>query len=223
MNTFKLVFLLFFIPALSHGAEMTVRDDADWHPATAEQREPLLKDLGEVTLVDFSLRSSGGAGTVLRAHVEDEIGQQTVNESVAALLASMGKKGWSVVEKKPGSVGKLRGVCMIMKREAKGHSSGLVSYLVFTTTDIYTIFVNGPAGMSPDDPLVTAYLSRIEMDSSIEPADIEHYSTPEIARKVVATRHTFTKFVGPVVIIVVGVILVIKRRKQTKPPPLPLA
>ena len=220
MNTIKLLFLLLLMPVIGRGAGLLVLADANWKPATAVQKKGLMGD-PTYTLVDFSFRSEGGAGMVLKTPIAKTMNKQIVDGAVTGFVGSVKKGGMTFVEKTPASVGKLKGVCVTTKGQANGQPFTAISYLVFSNTDMYTITIYGSEGMTQQDPLVAAYLSRIQMDSSVVLGNIDLDSPYEMGRKFGMIFTRYFLITGGVVILVIFIVIFVRRRNEAKPPPLP--
>jgi hypothetical protein len=205
----------------ARGASLAVADSPDWRPASDAQRNALAAATPGCVVVDFSLCDGGGAGSILQSPVKTGPNKQVLEGSVAGYISEVRKGGQTIVSRSPAAVGKLPGVCVTSKGEAKGRTFGVVTYLVFSKRDMYSVSVYGPAGLAEADPLVERYLRRIQIGPDVVAGDIASDSAYEQGRKIgtLATRVLFVIGVGVIVVMTVAAML--KRRRAGKPPPLP--
>lgn len=214
-------YIVYFLSACAvvYAGGVSVRPDAEWRPATKEQARALLSDPA-YHVIDFSFYQNGGAGSVLETASNGEISKQFVEQSVAGFLSEAQKGGISLLSKSPGAIGRLNGVCITGRGQAAGTPFGMVAYLVYSTTNMYAVAVYGPEGLTPRDALVSKYTSRVALDQSVMPGDIEKDSAFEAGRKFGYMIGRFFLPAAILILICVCCVIVARRRREMKPPPL---
>lgn len=192
----------------------------DWQPLEDSAVASLTTEVG-AKIVEASKYSGGGGAWTTCIPAAQTIDKRYVEQFVQGYISGAAQKGQRLVKQEPVVVDRLKGVYVESKGSTAGYETGIVSFLLFTERDVYTISIIGGAGISRDHPTTKSYLSRLRVDPSVIPAEIDKDSAYELGKKVGELIARLI-MIGVVISVVVTVVVAMrKRHKSALPPPLP--
>ena len=173
----KPLFWLFILvlPAIGRGQNVTVAGSPDWRAADQAQMAVVEKQVNQVggRVIDYSVYVGGGSAEMISRPPKLRVDQKMVESPIAAFIRSvLGDNRAKLLDREPATIGNLPGTSLRFGGEVQGKPRVMVTYVVFSDQQEFTLNIFALKEITRDDPMVKSYLARIKVDPSVVAGDV---------------------------------------------------